>query len=93
MEDIDNYHEKLRLKKPMWKNKRKQEIIDMLNGFREDSDYHLYSASETVERARRCIGEASYHLLFNNCEHFALWCKTGVKQSHQIDEILKLFLP
>ena len=31
----------------------------------------------TLERAKSRMGEQKYNLLFNNCEHFANWCKTG----------------
>lgn len=54
--------------------------------------YHLYSPQETVRRARAHIGrdrfgEGSerYSLLRNNCEHFAVWCKTGICMSTQAD--------
>ena len=29
----------------------------------------------------------------NNCEHFALWCKTGVSESRQIVNFLNLLVP
>lgn len=48
------------------------------------SGYHLYSAEETVERAKSRLGEKGYGLFGNNCEHFAYWCKTGVKTSKQV---------
>lgn len=51
-------------------------------------DYHLYSGDETVSRARSKLGEGGYNLALNNCEHFAVWCKTGVKDSSQVDNIL-----
>jgi len=44
-----------------------------------------FSGKETVRRARSRIGEKSYSLLFNNCEHFALWCKTGKSTSAQVE--------
>ena len=34
------------------------------------------------------IGEQRYNLLFNNCEHFATWCKTGRHRSEQVDSFL-----
>jgi hypothetical protein len=34
------------------------------------------------------IGEQRYNLLFNNCEHFAHWCKTGRHRSAQVEEWL-----
>ena len=42
------------------------------------SNYHLYTPEETVIRARERIGETQYSLWTNNCEHFAIWCKTGI---------------
>lgn len=53
-------------------------------------DYHLYSGDETVERARSQLGKGGYNLALNNCEHFAVWCKTGVKDSSQVDNILDI---
>ncbi|MBR3679558.1 MAG: lecithin retinol acyltransferase family protein [Oscillospiraceae bacterium] len=50
--------------------------------------YHLYSPIETVNRAKSRIGETHYNLLTNNCEHFAIWCKTGVNESLQVSEML-----
>ncbi|MCE9979674.1 MULTISPECIES: lecithin retinol acyltransferase family protein [Leclercia] len=46
--------------------------------------YELFSPDEVVERARKEIGEQQYSLLFNNCEHFAVWCKTGLLESEQV---------
>lgn len=56
-------------------------------------DVKLYSPEETIERAKSRLGEDSYGILSNNCEHFALWCKTGVSESHQIVNLLNLLLP
>jgi hypothetical protein len=54
------------------------------------SGFHLYSGKETVERARSRIGEGKYSLIFNNCEHFAIWCKTGISHSTQVNVVLSL---
>ena len=54
--------------------------------------YHLYTPEETVARARSRIGETSYNLLTNNCEHFAIWCKTGVSESMQVSGMLQTLL-
>ena len=35
------------------------------------------------------LGEQSYNLLFNNCEHFATWCKTGLHRSAQMENFIK----
>lgn len=50
--------------------------------------YRIYSPEETVKRARSRIGERSFNLIFNNCEYFAVWCKTGVSQSYQVNLVL-----
>ncbi len=71
-----------------------------------NAQYHLYTPSETVARAKmvakQCATEGSrikgvfkghkYDLVFNNCEHFAIWCKTGVHESRQVDRIRRLFV-
>ena len=44
----------------------------------------LFSPEETVERARARMGERNYNLIANNCEHFVVWCKTGVSDSRQV---------
>ncbi|MHC6202035.1 lecithin retinol acyltransferase family protein [Breznakiellaceae bacterium SP9] len=47
----------------------------------------IYSPSETVQRAYSCLGKkkGEYNLIFNNCEHFARWCRSGVQKSHQVE--------
>lgn len=37
-----------------------------------------------IQRAKSRLGEGKYNLLFNNCEHFATWCKTGLQDSEQV---------
>ena len=46
-------------------------------------------ARVTLQRAMSRIGEQNYNLLFNNCEHFATWCKTGRHRSGQVDSVLE----
>ena len=46
------------------------------------------SAGVTLRRAMSRIGEQNYNLLFNNCEHFANWCKTGRHRSGQVEDWL-----
>lgn len=38
-----------------------------------------------VARARGLLGRAGYHVLRNNCEQFARWCKTGQFVSEQVE--------
>lgn len=51
-------------------------------------DFKLYSPEETVSRALSRLGEDKYNLVLNNCEHFAIWCKTGVSESLQVDRVI-----
>lgn len=43
-----------------------------------------FTPEEVVERAQSRMGERNYNLLVNNCEHFAVWCKTGISDSKQV---------
>lgn len=43
-----------------------------------------FDAEVVVQRALSRVGETGYHLLWNNCEHFATWCKTGHEHSTQV---------
>lgn len=38
---------------------------------------------EVVRRAKNRLGEDSYHLVFNNCEHFCNWCTHNDDYSFQ----------
>jgi len=42
---------------------------------------------EVVRRARLRLGENSYRLLTNNCEHFCEWCISGQSRSYQVDAL------
>lgn len=68
--------------------------ITTLNKFEQGNGsrvkYHvfpLYNADKRVERAYSKLGEDSYNLIFNNCEHFVSWCFDGVKNSSQVDNV------
>ena len=43
------------------------------------------SPEETVRIARERLGTRGYHILYNNCEHFAHECVMGEKFSEQVD--------
>mmetsp|Transcript_30803 Transcript_30803/g.34358 ORF Transcript_30803/g.34358 Transcript_30803/m.34358 type:complete len:230 (-) Transcript_30803:100-789(-) len=43
-----------------------------------------YSNQQVVERARSLLGRENFSLLFRNCEHFAMWARTGLWKSRQI---------
>jgi hypothetical protein len=45
-----------------------------------------HSPDEVLRRAESRLGEKSYNLVWNNCEHFARWCKTGDHVSEQVKD-------
>jgi hypothetical protein len=47
--------------------------------------------SEVVRRAIWRLGDQGYGLIFNNCEHFANWCKIGERKSNQFFGLGSLF--
>lgn len=62
------------------------------------NDYQLQTPRQTVERARSLLGQKGvkdkgYELLFNNCEHFAIWCKTNVAESKQVSTFVDNIWP
>lgn len=52
-----------------------------------------YSAESIVERAKSRVGESSYSVFNNNCEHFCLWCITGKHTSAQVDTVTSISGP
>ncbi|MBR9911110.1 MAG: lecithin retinol acyltransferase family protein [Gammaproteobacteria bacterium] len=52
-----------------------------------------HSSAAVITRAKSRLGEKNFNLLFNNCEHFASWCVTGISNSDQITGIWRAALP
>jgi hypothetical protein len=46
---------------------------------------------EVADRAISQVGRRGYHLLFDNCEHFAMWCVVGRDESRQVDVVVERF--
>lgn len=46
---------------------------------------------DVVNCARNRIGEKGYHILYNNCEHFAFECMFGKKASSQVDIVRQMW--
>lgn len=46
--------------------------------------FKQFTPDEIEARARSRLGNGGYSLVFNNCEHFAVWCATGVSESEQV---------
>ncbi len=49
-----------------------------------------YVPNTVIQRAESRLGERKYNILFNNCEHFATWCITGVSYSQQVQNFIPL---
>ena len=49
---------------------------------------NIFSPEETVRRAESQLGMRGYNIAFNNCEHFAFWCKTGKHASSQTENVI-----
>ncbi len=71
-----------------------QVIISPLAEFQGDTPirviYHTqrpHSRKESVARAYGRLGENEYNLLFNNCEHFVLWCIEDKHNSPQVTRV------
>ena len=65
-----------------------------LENFRKNDEIQIetrccesYSRKETVMRALGAVGteKGKYALTWNNCEHFANWCRYGEKHSSQVE--------
>ncbi|MEJ1963139.1 MAG: lecithin retinol acyltransferase family protein [Gammaproteobacteria bacterium] len=44
-----------------------------------------FNHREIVRRARSRVGESSYRIFTNNCEHFCEWCVRGEPRSFQLE--------
>lgn len=61
-------------------------LDEFANGHEIRVKAHLsrkYKPEESIIRASLRLGEAQYHILHNNCEHFVEWCITGLHHSSQ----------
>jgi len=50
-------------------------------------DRHCFDPCAVVERARSRLGERSYRILTNNCEHFCSWALRDESRSWQVDRL------
>lgn len=50
----------------------------------------VYDAEERIARGYTRLGEDSYNLVTNNCEHFVSWCIYGVNTSQQVRGVFGL---
>ena len=61
--------------------------------YTDDEFSDLYSVEQIVRYARFCLGDSGYHLIFNNCEHFANACTFGSYRSPQVERVLSGKMP
>ena len=60
---------------------REDSLYDFADGYNihiEDTP-RKYSKKEVVKRAQSRLYENDYNVLWENCEQFAIWCRTGDK--------------
>ena len=62
---------------------------DPVNVIKHD---RCFDPETVVSRARSKLGERNYNPISNNCEHLALWCKTGISSSEQVTEVADAFM-
>lgn len=71
------------------------DVIKRCSTVKVDDDRHqtllkeVYPAQAVVERALSMVGCPGYHVAFNNCEHFATWCRYGMGYSKQSGSFFK----
>lgn len=72
-------------------NRRDVKIKYYEKGAIDDSDIVVKRAKELLDqkKAEEILGQKEYCFFFNNCEHFATYCKTGLKESEQIKFFIK----
>lgn len=69
--------------------------LKMMDSFNELNVGTYFSPEETVKRAEKYLNNikfAKYDIVLNNCEHFALWCKTGKDISIQTEKAINRFV-
>ncbi|CAH1244078.1 HRASLS2 [Branchiostoma lanceolatum] len=58
-----------------------------INNYKDkDKKQAVLPGLKIVERARSQLGKSGYNLFFNNCEHFATWCRYGKGTSKQVSD-------
>ncbi|VDN89854.1 unnamed protein product [Brugia pahangi] len=68
---------------------RRDELITVANGDScrinnsLDKEKKPFPPAVVVDRALLMLGKTNYNLLLNNCEHFAKYCRYGLKESKQ----------
>ena len=67
---------------------RTRASISEFSGMNALADSPGADGVRAFERGRSRIGAEGYSLPVNNCEHFAVWCRTGECESSQVNDVL-----
>lgn len=76
------------------KNPGKAKVVEGKIKFDTNENFYVikhtlascFDPETVISRAESKLAERKYNAFTNNCEHFALWCKTGVSSSEQINK-------
>ena len=49
----------------------------------------IRNPEKAVTEAEKCLSKPGYDIFKNNCEHFAVFCKTGLRASFQVIELIE----
>ncbi len=68
---------------------QKTHLYDFVLNGKIERITHLkcFPVEKTIQLTYENLGKTGYNLTFNNCEHFAVYCKTGEQRSRQIEYI------
>ena len=66
----------------------REDFLQVLTPFKSP-----FEREEIVKRAKNCVGNSKfngkfYNLVSNNCEHFARYCYSGKRRSHQVSIVV-----
>ncbi|XP_005088861.1 phospholipase A and acyltransferase 2 [Aplysia californica] len=53
-----------------------------------DNKWSPFPPHQVVKNALEKVGKKGYSLLYENCEHFAKWCRYGKAKSDQVDTVV-----
>ena len=59
--------------------------------FDSEEQQNNRTRKEAITFARSKLGTKGYHILYNNCEHFATECITGTAVCRQVEDIREQF--
>ena len=77
------------------KTLRKAQVVEVPYRFSEITAvykmlHEYFNRHATLLRAWESVDESDYNLFFNNCEHFAMWCVTGISSSDQVNKAAEM---